>query len=297
VGAVAGGTAIGAVVYGQRPEPSTLPVRLGPRPDWLAGRETLLAELDARLAGAWERPGPQTAVLCGLGGAGKTSVAVEYAHRHVAEVGVCWQFAAEDPTVLAVEFGDLAAQLGARELVDIRDPVASVHGVLARAETGWLLVFDNVTNRAVVQRFLPPAGPGRVVITTQDQHWPPGLALDVPVLGAEVAAGFLVSRTGDQDWRAARELAEALGGLPLALEQAAAYMQASSTALNRYLVLFRSRQADLLARGEADGHPLNVAATLSVALSRLEDGRPQSGQPVAAAGVPGPRTCPAGLRA
>ena len=50
------------------------------------------------------RPGPRVVALCGLGGAGKTSVAVEYAHRHLAEVGVCWQFPAEDPAVLAAEF-------------------------------------------------------------------------------------------------------------------------------------------------------------------------------------------------
>ena len=146
----------------------------------LAGREGLLAELDARLTAAGGQSGPRVAVLCGLGGAGKTSVAVEYAHRHLAEVGVCWQFAAEDPTVLAAEFAELAAQLGARELVDVRDPVASVHGVLARAETGWLLVFDNVTDRASVQPFVPPAGRGRVLITTQNQHWPSGAGPGCP---------------------------------------------------------------------------------------------------------------------
>ena len=72
-------------------------------------------------------------------------------------------------------------------------------------------------------------GAGRVLVTTQSQHWPPGQALDVPVLDPEVAAGFLVNRTGDPDRAAARELAGALGGLPLALEQAAAYMQATGT--------------------------------------------------------------------
>ncbi len=68
----------------------------------------------------------------GLGGAGKTSVAVEYAYRHLDQVGVAWQFAAEDAAVLAAGFGELAAQLGARGLADVRDPVASVHAVLAR---------------------------------------------------------------------------------------------------------------------------------------------------------------------
>ena len=105
-----------------------LVLRVAPRPVYLAGREALLAELDARLTGG---PGPRVAVLYGLGGAGKTSVAVEYAHRHLAEVEVCWQFAAEDPALLAAEFGVLAAQLGARQAADARDPVAPVHGVLA----------------------------------------------------------------------------------------------------------------------------------------------------------------------
>ncbi len=255
-----------------------LVLRLPPRPVFLAGREELLAGLEARLGGD-DGAGPRVVALCGLGGAGKTSVAVEYAHRHLAGLGVCWQFPAEDPAVLAAEFGVLAAQLGAREVVDPRDPVASVHAVLARPEAGWLVVFDNAADRVSVAPFVPPAGPGRVLITTQNQHWPPGQALDVPVLDTEVAAGFLVNRTGDTDREAARELAAELGGLPLALEQAAAYMQATGTTLARYLPLFRARQADLLARGEAAGHPADVAATLGLALSRL------AGEAPAAAGL------------
>jgi hypothetical protein len=251
-----------------------LALRVAPRPVFLAGREAVLAELDARLAG--DNGGPRVAVLCGLGGAGKTSVAVEYAHRHLGEVDVCWQFPAEDPELLAAEFGVLAAQLGAREAVDARDPVASVHGVLARARGGWLVVFDNARDRASVAPFVPPAGPGRVLITTQNQIWPPGQAVDVPVLDADVAAGFLVSRTGDADQVAARELAGLLGGLPLALEQAAAYLQATGTTLARYLLLFRDRQADLLARGEVSGHP-DVATTLGLALSRLTGEAPAAG--------------------
>ena len=269
MGADRGGTAIGTLAYQRRPEAPSLPVRLAPRPVFLAGREGLLAELDARLAGGPGQSGPRVAALCGLGGAGKTSVAIEYAHRHLAEIGMCWQFPAEDPAALAAEFAVLAAQLGARDLADARDPVASVHAVLARAEAGWLVIFDNAPNWPAIERFVPPAGAGRVLITTQNQHWPPGQALDVPVLDLEIAAVFLVSRTGDPDRGAARELAAELGGLPLALEQAAAYMQATGTTLARYLPLFRNRQAELLARGEVAGHRENVAATLGLALSRL----------------------------
>ena len=266
--------AVGRLEYQRRPEMASLPVRLAPRPVVLAGREGLLAELDARLTGGPGSAGPQAAVLCGLGGAGKTSVAVEHAHRHLAEVGVCWQFAAEDPAVLAAEFGVLAAQLGARDLVDARDPVASVHAVLASQQAGWLLVFDNVLEPGQVERFVPPAGPGRVLITTQNQHWPRSQLLQVPVLDPEVAAGFVVNRTGDADPAAARELAVELGGLPLALEQAAAYMQATGMSLAGYLRLLRERQAELLTRGEAAGHPGHAAATLGLAVSRLQEQAP-----------------------
>jgi len=274
VGADRGGMAIGAVLLPPRPPVPGMPVRLPPRSALLAGREGLLAELDARLADGADRAGPRLAVLCGLGGAGKTSVAVEYAHRHLAETGVCWLLPAEDAAVLADQFAVLAALLGVREVTDARDPVASVHAVLARTDARWLLVFDNAPDQALVERFLPPAGNGRVLVTTQSQHWPPGQALDVPVLDPAVAAGFLVNRTGDSDQAAARQLADELGGLPLALEQAAAYMQATDTTLARYLPLFQARQGDLLARGEAAGHREHTAATLGLAVSRLDGDAP-----------------------
>jgi len=248
-------------------------LRLAPRPVFLAGREGLLAEVDARLTGD-DGAEPRMVALCGLGGAGKTSVALEYAHRHLGEVEVAWQFACEDPAVLAAGLGELAAQLGARELVDARDPVASVHGVLAALAAEWLLVFDNAADRASVQAFLPPAGRGRVLVTSRDPFWPPGQVLDVPVLDREVAAGFLGTRTGDADRTAALELAGELGGLPLALEQAAAYIGATGNNLTGYLGSFRRRRPEMLARGEPTGYDSTVAAAWSLAFGRLEQPAP-----------------------
>jgi hypothetical protein len=275
VAAISGGTAIGTLEYQRRPETACPPVRLAPRPVVLYGREALLADLEARLGGGSGHLGPRVAVLCGMGGAGKTSVALEYAHRLLPdEVGVCWQFAAEDPGVLAAGFGELAAQLGARDLVDVRDPVAAVHAALARSQTGWLLVFDNAADLSSVQAFIPPGGPGRVLVTSQSQHWPSGWSVQVPVLDPPVAASFLTAGSGDTDQATAVELAAELGGLPLALEQAAAYMRATGISLAWYLRMFRVRQADLLARGEAAGHRDHVAATLGLALSRLAKDAP-----------------------
>ena len=257
----------------QRADVAVLPVSLAPRPALLAGREELLAGLDTRLSAGDDR-WPRVVALCGLGGAGKTSVAVEYAHRHLAETGLAWQFRAEDPTVLTGDFARLAAQLGARELLDARDPVASVHAVLAAFPAGWLLLFDNAPDQASVQRFLPPAGHGRVLVTSQSALWPAGQGLEVPVLDVQVAAGFLVNRTGDPDGRAAAELAGELGGLPLALEQAAAFMQATGDDLAGYLASFRQQRAGLFGRGEPAGYGKTVATTWALAFDRLEQGGP-----------------------
>ena len=152
--------------------------------------------------------------------------------------------------------------------------MASVHGVLAASPAPWLLVFDNAPDRASVAPFVPPAGPGRVLITSRNQIWPPGQALEVPVLDPQVAAEFLVGRTGDPDRRAALELAGELGGLPLALEQAAAYVQASGESLAGYLALFRQRRADLLGRGEPTGYPETVATTWRLAFEELQQAAP-----------------------
>ena len=175
----------------------------------------------------------------------------------------------QDPAVIAAELAELTAQLGDRELADTRDPVASLHAVLAAYPKEWLLVFDSATDEAAVQRFLPPAGRGRVLITSQSSYWPGRQVLDVPVLDSDVAAGFLVNRTADPDEAAATELAIELGGLPLALEQAAAYIQASGDSLAGYLALFRQRRPDMLARGEPTGYSQTVRHYLGGCLREL----------------------------
>jgi hypothetical protein len=276
IGALSTGVATELARLGQRPPGERVagPVlRLAPRLPLLAGREKLLEALDERLAGSADG-GPQAVALHGMGGAGKTSVAIEYAYRHLDEVGVAWQLPAEDATLVAAGFTEFAAQLGPGRAAGSGDPVVTVHSALAAYPAPWLLIFDNAPGQEAVQQFLPPAGNGRVLITSQSAQWPRGQAVEVAPLGTEVAAFFLVNRTGDQASQAAAALAKELGGLPLALEQAAAYIQATGTTLAAYLSVFEDRRDDLLARGEAAGHPVDVAATLGLAVSRVGDEAP-----------------------
>jgi Tetratricopeptide repeat len=246
-----------------------------PRPRSLAGREDLLAGVHAMLS-AHDAIGPRLLVVCGLGGVGKTSIATEYAHSQLAELAVAWHLQAEEPAALAAGFGDLAGQLGARTMLDAGNPVAQVHAALAAHPGGWLLIFDNAPSFAAIRRMLPPAGRGRVLVTSQDPHWPVGHTIEVPPLQTTVAAAFLQARTKTSDADAALDLAAELGGLPLALEQAAAYMLAVGRPISSYLALFRRRRHDLLLRGEPGGYGKQVATTWELAFEQLEQTTPQA---------------------
>jgi hypothetical protein len=251
------------------------PVRLAPRPAFLVGREELLADLNARLSSRGEQA-PHVVTLYGLGGTGKTSVAVEYAHRRIAATGLVWQFPAEDPAALAAGFGELAVLLGAGEMLENADPISAVHAVLAARASEWLLIFDNALDAATVAGVLPPAGNGQVIITSQNPHWPGDQSIEVPVLRQGIAAEFVMARTGDGDNRAAWLLAEELGGLPLALEQAAAYMSAAGRDIAQYLDLYLQRRAEMLARGDPTGYDKRVTTTWSLAFVHLQKHSPKA---------------------
>lgn len=136
-----------------------------------------------------------------------------------------------------------------------RSFVAAAEQAVSRAggpADDWLLVFDNVPGPGSVAGLMPPAGGGRVVVTSQFGSWPGRQVLEVPMLDRAVAAGFVLDRigtTGAVEEAAAFEL----GGLPLALEQAGAYMQAAGRTVGEYLGLFRTRRGELLGRGIRPG--------------------------------------------
>lgn len=187
-----GSVAVGAYHAAARPVVARLPVRLARRPDVLAGREGLLGRLDACCPG--RRAAGGGAVRAGRGGQDQRGGGVRAPAPGRGRLA--WQVAAEESAVLAAGLAELAAQLGDREVLDPRDPVASLHAVLAAMPGSWLLVLDNAADEASVRRFLSPAGDGRVLVTSQSRHWRAGQVPDVPVLEEQVAAGFLVNRAG-----------------------------------------------------------------------------------------------------
>jgi TIR domain/NB-ARC domain len=250
---------------------------------YFAGRELVLAELQARLT-APETTSRRVA-LTGLGGVGKTQLAVEYAYRQRADYDLVWWVRGEQPTsllgdyaVLAVQH-PLAADLGLRQDAPQEAVAAQVRGWL-ELHRRWLLVLDNVEEPQAVADLLPRSATGHVLVTSRaDTGWEPlADSLPVEVLAPTDAAAFLLARTkqeGPPAEAAATTVASLLGGLPLALEQAAAYIAASGTVtLADYAELFATRALELLKRGQPLGYQHTVATTWSLALQRLQQADP-----------------------
>jgi tetratricopeptide (TPR) repeat protein len=252
---------------------------------YFTGRDLLFTELHGRLTA------PETdrrrVVLTGLGGVGKTQLAVEYAYRQRAAYDLVWWVRSDQPTSLLGDYAALAGQsplaadFKAAQDASQEAAAAAVRGWLERHRR-WLLVMDNLAEPAAVAELLPRSGTGHVLLTTQaETGWEPlAHPLPVEVLAPTDAAAFLLSRTnrqGPQAVAAATTLASSLGGLPLALEQAAAYIAAAGTvSLASYAELFATRALELLKRGQPLGYQHTVATTWSLALQQLQETAPSA---------------------
>jgi tetratricopeptide (TPR) repeat protein len=138
-----------------------------------------------------------------------------------------------------------------------------------RGRDRWLLVFDNADEPDTVAPWQPAGGSGGVLVTSRNPAWG-ALAqpIRVEVLDRAEAVGLLLRRAADQDHAAADQLAEELGDLPLALEQAAAYLEQTGMPLGAYLAAYRRRQ-QLLAKGRPVAYQGQVDTTWQLSLDQL----------------------------
>ena len=225
-----------------------------PRNPNFTGREAILEQLEAALASG--TPAALTQAIAGLGGVGKTQTAVEYAYRHRDQYRAVLWIRADTETSLASGYRALAEVLGLpeRDESDSTKVTAAVRRWLGR-EPGYLLILDNADDPTLVKPYLPPDPRGHVVLTSRAHNFDvPGIRKPVGlrVLPPDKALELLVKRTGREgpldpaERDAARTLAGELGYLPLALEQAAAYMKEQEEAFTVYLCIYHEVRLKLL---------------------------------------------------
>lgn len=224
------------------------------------GRDKLLAQLSKRMHG---RP----VVLVGLGGIGKTTMALEYAHRNASDYDLVWWIDAAQPAQGTDQLIELGRQLGLGVTVDRENAVHQVLGAL-RIRRRWLLVFDDVQDPAALRPLIAVES-GHILITSRTASWGRDATIVmVDVLDHSASVELLRQQIPGIPAESADELAALLGDLPLALSVAAAFMTTTGTPTTEYLELFRTHQVELLSQGDPDGRN-SVSATVLRAVDRL----------------------------
>ncbi|RDI19202.1 FxSxx-COOH system tetratricopeptide repeat protein [Lentzea flaviverrucosa] len=251
-----------------------------PRNPNFTGRVELLEQLGKRLTA-----GGATAVLPsalhGMGGIGKTQMATEYIYRHLQDYDLIWWIEAARPTQIRAGLTELARQLGLPGASEANTAVPAVREALrvGRPFRRWLLVFDAAESPEEVRPYFPANGPGEVLITSRNPDWA-GVArpLELAVFDRAESIELLGKRGPEIDQADANVLAEKLGDLPLAIEQAAAWRAVTGMPVSEYLRLFDESVAEILDTSAQTDYERSVAAAWNVSFDELKKRNPAAHQ-------------------
>lgn len=215
-----------------------------------------------------DRASLRSCALQGLGGVGKTSLAVEYAHRFRKDYRLIWWVRAEHVASIADALARLLVALTGETKFDQADTFPRLWKELADREP-WLIVYDNAKAPATLRELWPSGGGGDVIVTSRTDSWAELVdeAITVEVLSRDDAVTLLCARSHDDDEPSAAEVADRLGHLPLALVQAAAYVNQTRTTFDHYAQLIIQQVGDVLATTPPSDYNVPVAITWSMSIA------------------------------
>jgi tetratricopeptide (TPR) repeat protein len=285
-------------VYALSNIPLAIPLHFLGRDDALAAIETALKDKQGRVA---------ITALYGLRGVGKTVLAAAYADAHHGEYRATWWIRAQTDTTMRADLVGLGIRLGWVAPDDKEDPaVAAVMERLRHEGEGILLIYDNAIDADSLRPYLPRGGAAKVLVTSNAYAWR-GVAapVEIRVWPKEIGVDYLIARTGRERERAAAEsLSEALGGLPLAHEQAAGYCENLGIALAEYQRRFTAATVAFLDHSDyapAEYHPehaaehkdrLTVAGTFRLAIEEAAKRHPAAESLIIRAALLAPESIP-----
>lgn len=258
--------------------PGTPPQVVGGRPQRnvvFTGRRTLIERLRDSLLSGTTAVLPQA--LYGLGGVGKTQLALEYAYRFESDYDLVWWINAAEPTQIRQDLNTLAGHLGVP--LGGKDLTAVCNEVLDKLRRGtpharWLLVYDNAEKPADLDGLVPVSGPGHhILITSRNPAWAERAArIEVDLFTREESVALLRRYNQSLEPVEAARVAEELGDFPLAVSLAAASLQESAMPVDTYVEMLRTQMTDILRSQSAPDYPTSAAASWS--LDRLKSRTP-----------------------
>jgi tetratricopeptide (TPR) repeat protein len=239
------------------------------------GRESLLTDLRQRVTG------DLTAVLAhalhGMGGVGKTMLAVEYAYRYMGDYQLVWWISADQLGLVRSSLAALAPRLGIEDPAPNRtEAVDAVLDALRRGEPfdRWLLVFDNADQPEEIFDLIP-SGTGHVIVTSRNHRWQNQAdTVEVDVFSRQESLDFLKRRVPGIKPEESIRLAEELGDLPLALEQASALQIESGITVDDYLEQLAIAASKVLSETAPADYPIGVPAAWSLSMERVKEQSP-----------------------
>jgi tetratricopeptide (TPR) repeat protein len=230
----------------------------------------------------------QPQAIKGLGGIGKTQIAIEYAYRS-REQGdykhTFWVNAASEEALLTsfVTLAQLLPAFPAKSEPDQQKLVAAIKRWLEQCQQRWLLIFDNADDISLLREYLPQRGNGSILLTTRaDAVGSLAASIEVETMGFIEGTHLLLRRaqrfanTSDEEINQAGNIVVALDHFPLALDQAGAYIEETQCSFVEYLNIYQNHREALLAwRGaQATGYPNSVATTWSLSFQHVEQASP-----------------------
>ena len=252
------------------------------------GRDDILAQLqDGASSGVTavlperdpSNPLPQG--VQGLGGVGKTAIAIEYAHRFSSNYDLVWWIPADQLPSVRGSLATLAARLrvDSQPAAGIDGLISAVLDALRRGEpySRWLLIFDNADQPEDINHLIP-RGPGDVLITSRNHRWQSVInTIPMDVFLRKESTDFLLKRVprGLTEPNAAL-LADKLGDLPLALEQAGAMLSETGMPVDVYLRLLEEHVTEIMAEGKSPDYPHSMTAAWKMSVNALKQQRPHA---------------------
>ena len=237
------------------------------------GREELLKKIREKLTS--DEKELKIVAIHGLGGIGKTQVVLEFANRYRSSYKIVWWVRAEELSILSSEYASLANHLNLpTKYLKESEIINSVKKWLEE-NPGWLIVFDNAVNSNKLRDFIPENNTGHIIITSRNPKWSQtAKSLPLKKWSTEDSLEFLFKRTVEKDKNRAIELTSTLGNLPLALEQACAYIEETGRSVSEYSDIFKKYQKKLLTKGKPVDYPDTIATTWELSFVRIKKESP-----------------------